>query len=161
VNVTMRARSSFSLGLLGVVSAALAAACSPEPAPLNPSYATDVEPIMLSRCVRCHNQAAITSSNFVPDPLSSDPLQAPNGAFESLADPANCTTRLGLPCRGLASYTMTNPANQPAGVPGPDNFKSRIHQDHKLGLPMPPSPSPALSDRELEIMDRWFANPLP
>jgi hypothetical protein len=159
VNVTTRARSSF---LLGALLAGLAAACGPE-APENPTFAADVEPIMLARCVRCHNQAAITDPNFVPDPLSSDPLQTPNGAFESLEDPPNCTTRIGQPCRGLLSYTMNNPPNQLPGVAGPDNFKSRIHQDRSMvaALPMPPSPSPKLSDRNIAILDRWFANPLP
>jgi hypothetical protein len=96
--------------------------------------------------------------NFVPDPLSSDPLQTPNGAFDSLNDPPNCTSHVTfMPCRGLLSYTMTNQ------LVGPANFMARIHQDRSMAaaLPMPPSPSPKLTDRQLEIMDRWFMNPLP
>jgi hypothetical protein len=155
VNVTMRARSCL---LFGALLAGLAAACGPEPAPENPTFANDVEPIMLARCVRCHNQAAITDPNFVPDPLSSDKLQPSNGAFESLNDPPNCTARIGQACRGLLSYTMANP---PGGLPGADVFKARIHQTGVGVLPMPPSPTPKLSDRNIAILDRWFANPLP
>ena len=55
-----------------------------------------------------------------------------------------------MPCRGLADYASPNPTTV---------LSQRIHVDNALR--MPPKPAPLLTDRQLEIMDRWLMNPLP
>jgi hypothetical protein len=114
----------------------LLAACGEGPIPDRPGFETDIKPLTLSRCVRCHGAGGTLNA----DPKAVLSYAPFNGFFDQYDDPQNCTTPTGQPCRGFAYY---------AGM-GRPNF------DHYFPM-MPPSPGAQLSDRERELINRWIA----
>jgi mono/diheme cytochrome c family protein len=117
------------------------AACAPPDGPAAPSFETDVKPIMLANCVRCHGQG---------DKLNVDPGLAgtelagksPLAAYlDHYEDRMNCGTGT---CIGAASAA--------AAFLRTGNYFTRSDKDR-----MPPKPSDPLSDREIGIIQRWAA----
>jgi hypothetical protein len=143
-----------ALGFAAVgIAAALFAGCSPA-VPASPTFTADVGPIFMSHCVRCHG--AGDRLNGDPLPGGGDPLDgglvrlASEGRFNVYDDPPNCTEPDNRPCRGAAYY-----AKNALGL-------AEIQGDlHGNGVQMPLPPAPALSSWELEVVDRWLANPAP
>jgi len=139
-----------SLLLVVTALAAVAAGCGEEAAPAMPSFATDVKPLTLSRCVRCHGAGGKLNA----DPDSSLPMfRVPpsNGFFYTDVDPdpATCmagTAAMPVTCRGLGYYAVGQP----------------FHALFTGFFPMmPPDPAAKLTDRERQIIENWIANPLP
>jgi hypothetical protein len=142
-------RRSLLLFVSVLAAGSVAGACGPAPAPDMPTFAHDVEPIMLARCVRCHGAGGMLNA----DPHSTVMLfqGAPtSGYFDHLEDQGDCVPDGGvipMSCkRGLKYY-----ATDTTGV-----------ALWKLWFPMmPPAPAPKLSDRQLDTINRWVKNPLP
>jgi hypothetical protein len=150
----MRTNHILTAALALVAAGALGSACSPEDVPNVPTFETDVRPLMLSRCVRCHGAGGTENA----DPQQQETAwvgAAPiNGYFDHLEDqdcpPAASPPALNCPpapCKcGLAFYA--NNGKLTAYIHGTGNAR------------MPPPPTPPLSDRQLQLLDRWAADPI-
>src|SRR5260221_10546678 len=81
------------------------AACSPE-VPAAPSYAKDVQPILMAHCVRCHGEGDTLNTN--PD-VTSVLLPAPRQCYlQRFGDEGDCTDRNNLTaCMSGAQYCGT------------------------------------------------------
>jgi len=138
--------------LLFLIAGSMAGACGPAPAPDMPTFAHDVEPIMLARCVRCHGAGGMLNA----DPASTSPsfknVPPLSGYFDHLEDQGDCSVPEGgvttsPSCkRGLKYYASGNPGNVVWNVYFPM---------------MPPAPAPKLTDRQLDVINRWLKDPLP
>ncbi|HXI57629.1 MAG TPA: hypothetical protein VNO55_16300 [Polyangia bacterium] len=115
------------------------AACAPPDGPASPSFETDVKPIMLANCVRCHGQGGKLNA----DPgLAGTELagKAPTAVYLDHYDDMPCG---GGTCAGAkTAVTFLR-----LGIYLTGSGKDR----------MPPKPSDPLSDREIGIIERWIA----
>ena len=123
-----------------------------------PSYAIDVSPIFAAHCARCHN------SNGPDGGSLGDPKEFPLGPrpqgydsnvpdfchFDAYDDRGDCSLDGGVP-----SPTCVMGARTCATLLR-SNFSSYI----RTGV-MPPPPAAKLNDWELDVVERWIANPLP
>jgi len=150
--ITVFALFSLSLG-------ALAGGCTAESVPNVPTYENDVKPIMQARCIRCHGAGG--TDNADPDHKGILPGSAPfDGIFTRLED--DCGDGAALMCHGLLHY---------AGVPTSDGgsspqslMRAYIHSTSDSGTVnprMPPPPSPLLTSRELDVLDKWLSESPP
>jgi hypothetical protein len=136
----------------------LLGACGPA-VPSTPSFDVDIKPIMLARCVRCHGGGDCVQGE--------KGLTATNGFFDHYEDRGQCGADGGAfsppvandPCltmscrRGLRYYV-----DQIGGSVLTWDINYRIHLDNSSR--MPPPPATKLTDRQFEILGRWFANPI-
>jgi mono/diheme cytochrome c family protein len=120
------------------------AACAPPDGPAAPSFETDVKPIMLANCVRCHGQG---------DKLNADPglTGELKGKVPVLSYLDHYETRMNCGSTGTCAGAMVNAPLISMYVGKPDSDKDR----------MPPKPSDRLSEREIGIIQRWAAEPSP
>jgi hypothetical protein len=139
-------RSGLLFALAALV-AATGAGCSIEDTPHAPTFTTDVKPIMLSRCVRCHG----AGGHLHADPHSTNPAYriAPfDGFFDRMED--DCPDAQPTACHGLRYYVTTRLTQ----------FNNFIHRMDP-NAPMPPLPAPALTTHQLDVIDLWIANGAP
>jgi hypothetical protein len=125
-----------------LVLAAGLVACTPA-SPTMPSYATEVRPIFLAHCVRCHGPWGDGGT------LWAEPQIAPRVPkvcyLSSYDDEGDCTPNEG----GVVSASCKRGAHTCAAL-------------LPAFLPtMPPAPSPSLNGWELDVVDRWITNPIP
>jgi hypothetical protein len=144
-----------ALGFAAVgIAAALFAGCSPA-VPASPTFTADVGPIFMSHCVRCHGAGGTLQGDPIPgmgDPLDGGLQTLPTGGYlDQYDDPAACPDGSTTPCKHGAYYYATNPL-------GKVLMTSYLHpQAGTTAMPLPPAPR--LSSWELEVVDRWLANP--
>lgn len=133
------------VGILGFAVAAtwVAAGCTSYPsAPADPVYETDVRPIFLAHCTRCHGDGPDGGSrNTVP------------GSSKTGAVPLSCLTQYGASDGGAC----TQGANEQAANGKLDNY---VH-GKTPGELMPPAPSASLNSYELGVIDNWVAESPP
>ena len=131
-----------------VVLAAAAGACTPA-VPGTPSYERDVRPIFMANCVRCHgaggtvqNEANGTQTGKIECFLNvyDDPTDCPDGGTAA-------------PCQPGAHTCATSPSLKV--------FFPHFLHPASGGPRMPPAPSEPLNSWELDVVDRWLANPIP
>jgi len=124
--------------LVVLVAAALAGAgCGETPAPDRPTYSRDIQPLMTAHCIRCHGAGGTLNKD--PDSALVNSTQQPTGGdFTALSDDA------------AGKHGLTYYATDPAGKMLMSVFLPQ----------MPPTPAPALTDREFTILTRWLSNPL-
>jgi hypothetical protein len=118
--------------------------------PDQPSFESDVKPITVAHCVKCHNATKVADVT--------DNTRPPNGVFDQFSDPPGCvvsapmydaqwniigSTPLG-PCKGFSDYV------------GSDTCDNLIACYYVTNGIMPPSTEPQLSAREIEILRRWL-----
>ena len=134
--MTMTKRLFLGFGLALVMGA-----CAPADPPADPSFATDVLPVMKMHCTRCHGDGGTLNA----DPNSLPPYNtAPEvGYFTSYDDlpAAECKTAPAILCTGA----KTNAVTIHAYIHLPDESR------------MPPRPAARLSDWELQLLDNWTA----
>lgn len=138
--------SSLGSAILLVVAGGWLSACGVEDTPHAPTFATDIKPIMLSRCVRCHGAGGHLNTDVHAELGLLHPV---NGYFDHMDD--TCPAGASVPCYGLGHYTTGDPMTQ---------LVSYIHRTSAI-RPMPPPPAPALTTRQLDIIDLWLANGAP
>jgi hypothetical protein len=147
------------LTLLSAVSGLAACSSSTGPIPAMPSYATDVEPIFASHCIRCHGEGG--TLNAAPNPDGTPGPGAPNLCYLAMYDDTgDCSVGDG----GVISDTCHRGAHYCA-TPGIDPPVSYI-ETYALTLSqdeggMPPKPWPPLGAQEKEVLRRWLQDPIP
>jgi mono/diheme cytochrome c family protein len=121
--------------------------CAEDPVPFDPGYAADVQPIMMAHCVRCHGGGG--KLNADPTSLYVDFKNLPPSVFyfDAYEDRGTCPG-LAPECRRGAAY-LANAASK-AFV---DTYLHPMDPVYK----MPPAPAPALTERELAILDIWLS----
>jgi hypothetical protein len=113
---------------------------------------------MISRCVRCHGGGRDDGGgrllNTDPDHKGDMPgARPPQGYFDRVEDEGDCSLVDG----GLPGPTCQYGLGHYARPPFVDDFERRIHA--VASNRMPPPPSPTLTDRQLQVIDRWVAEP--
>lgn len=142
----MRKNGLVIAALVSLAGGALGA-CSIEDVPHAPTFNTDIKPIMLSRCVRCHG----AGGHLNADPQATDPSfrQPFDGFFDRMED--DCPDAQPINCHGLGHYT--------SGVPEM-TLTTYIHSQNPISV-MPPRPAPTLTSHQLDVIDLWLANGAP
>jgi hypothetical protein len=125
-----------------VVALGALAGCGEEEVPVVVKFDPTIKDLLLAKCVRCHGAGGKLSG----DPASMNGQAPGNGYFTQYEDSGDCGAMMPVDCRHGA-YTER-------GLIG---YYVHAKDDER----MPPLPSPRLTDRELELIDRWTANPLP
>ena len=133
---------------LTLLAGGLLGGCSIEETPHAPTFATDIRPIMLSRCVRCHGAGGrLNKDDHTANPAFAMPV---NGYFDRMED--DCPDSSATCRHGLGYYTMD---------PGKTTLLNYIHGTKDAPGPMPPLPAPRLTSHQLGIIDLWLANGAP
>jgi hypothetical protein len=127
----MRAHSFIVMAALAGALLAGAAGCGNE-APLFPSYAAHVKPILEAHCNRCHGAGGTLNG----DPLT-PPIMGPKG-----------------------NSTVPNNMDDFTTYAGAVMFKG-FFQIAIDTYPMPPPPSTALTPYERDTLVTWAAEPVP
>src|SRR4051812_49426816 len=130
-----------------VAALLLLPACSPE-VPATPTYAKDVQPILMAHCVRCHG--ANDMLNALPEAPNPNIPQPQLCYLQRFADEGDCATAGSTTCKRGAG----NP--QCYGM-----ITTRITAPADNVIRMPPAPSDPLNDWENDVLNRWAANPAP
>jgi hypothetical protein len=130
-----------SFVVLGLIVSTLG--CSPE-VPSAPTYTKDVQPILAAHCVRCH------SADFTPvlDPISGTEKTPGLCHLDSFDDTGDCSAA------GVAAKQCRFGAKSCAGM-----FQALITTEVDSRR-MPKPPSDPLNEWEIDVLDRWTANPL-
>ena len=115
-----------------------------EPIPEAPSYELDMKPLFHARCVRCHGGGGTLNTDakiadFGP------PAQLYIGSYDD--------TGVGCDVMPLPATCHQGAHRWAAGI------RDRVHLKNSIRMPL--RPSEPLTDWELELVDRWAANPLP
>ena len=131
-------RITVSLGVLVALTA-----CGPT-APEHPTWEADVRPIIVSRCVRCHNAQDKATPCAQIDSKVTGPLAALAPMFNF--DYASLADLMGPGATGDFVLLKTSSIYVGSKAPAP--------------LFMPPPPAEALSDWQIETLDKWGKNPL-
>jgi hypothetical protein len=117
--------------------------CSP-PVPSAPTYTKDVGPLLAAHCARCH------SADFTPvlDPIAGMTKTPRLCHLDSFDDTGDCSAT------GMAAGMCRFGAKTCAGM-----FHTYITADVDT-IRMPKPPSDKLNDWEIDVLDKWAANPL-
>ena len=128
-------KRALQVAWLGLSLPTLAGACASN-GPENPTWADDIHPLMVARCIRCHD----------------DPGQI---------DPATAAT--GVPILQLAatpSFNYANFSDIPAGSLTFLTMAAKYARGAVGSIPrMPPLPAAELADWQIDTLDRWGKNP--
>jgi len=144
------------------LAAALAlggAGCTDYPSPPSqPAFDTDVQPIFLAHCARCHGDGpdgGAFNAASVPGVYPDAGPNSPNGPF---------LTQFGDTCEPLSDGTRGTCANPNAVCShcGSLIYVNQIKQyiDPGFRLRMPPPPAPVLNDWEFKVVNAWTAHPI-
>jgi hypothetical protein len=116
-------------------------------APAEPAFDTDVRPIFLAHCVRCHGagpDGGLLNVASVPgvDYGSAPPLETTGPCLNQFNGNPDAGGQFG--CRGGAATSR---------------YLTELSTYVKPGYPlrMPPPPAPVLNDWELAVIDAWVA----
>jgi hypothetical protein len=144
----------------GAAALTLAAGCTVAPAiPSQPAFDTDVRPIFLAHCTRCHGAG--------PDGGALNTTSTPNWDGSP-----NCTTspigpNLMVYCALDSSGNKVCPPTAAAGAGfyatlKVDGIGYVLHDSYGTCTQMPPPPAPQLDAWELAVVDAWTAEqPMP
>ena len=135
-----------TLAFLSLSLATVLLGCGEEPVPAEPGFATDVRPIMVARCVRCHGAGGKLNG----DPLSDAGAPPTNGYFDQYNDGGACGPQDPLAgCkRGALYYGKLKMI-----------FTGRLRSS---GMDrMPPLPAETLTEHQIQIIERWSAQATP
>lgn len=135
--------------LLGLVALGLTlslGACAPADPPVNPSFATDVLPVMKAHCVRCHGANGMLNADpGVTSTLALYRMAPTNGYFDTYEDKPGCVPTMTTYCGGAKTEAAL--------------IKAYIHFGNDMR--MPPLPSDPLSDWDIKLLDNWTSKTPP
>jgi hypothetical protein len=136
------ALASLSLSLLG---------CQ-EPVPDQPTYSTEIRPLLEAHCVRCHSPDGVDGGTG-QDPRSVLPTDQPQQSYlDMFADLGDCepdgNAAPTTPCWRGAHYEATV---------GP--MSAYLHTTSSIRMPL--APSEPLTSWELSLVDKWIATGAP
>jgi hypothetical protein len=140
-HVMSKALLASVFALAAAVPALSLSGCSPE-VPANPTYAQDVMPIFMARCVRCHDE---TLRGEVPPPGYPDkgpPKICHLNRYPS--EPVGCMPGTP-PCSVGASACVTG-----------GTMAGRVDPSTSDDQRMPPPPADALNDYESAVINKWL-----
>jgi hypothetical protein len=143
-----KALAAFSLGLALVFSVP---GCAP-PVPDAPTYAKDVHPIFMARCVRCHDETlrgeTLPTLTSMPSWCHLNRFDSPGDCSDNGLATGACSVGAGL-C--VAKFRL--------------RFKAIPSADNGNAPSMPPSVAPKLDDWQVDVVTAWLdkldANGLP
>jgi hypothetical protein len=141
-------KNGFLITLLASIATLGLGGCSIQNTPHSPSFTHDIQPILASRCIRCHG--AGSSLNHDPDTTNKGFGQPYDGYFDRIED--DCPDGKPIMCHGFGHYTSD---------PGKTVLLNYIHNRGGVMSPMPPAPAPRLTSEQLDIFDVWYANGAP
>lgn len=124
-----RSQAALALVLLSPLAVAGLAGCAPE-APAQPSYSADVRPLLLARCVRCHDS-----------PMRRDP---------------NMDPPIGIAPYTL-NYPVLDPTIEGLALAMANAVKGLLAPGVKAMRPMPPLPAEPLADWEIKVFENFAA----
>jgi hypothetical protein len=112
--------------------------------PSNPTYMTDVAPILNLHCIRCHGLGDMLYTTTVNGSLDS-----PSTCYlQRYEDEGNCTVSGSADCKHGAGYCGTRM--------GTDSLiTAMINMPNGSSGRMPPPPADPLSDFEKAVINRW------
>ena len=153
INRPMRSLLAAALALVG-------AGCTAYPSPPSqPAYDTDVQPILLAHCTRCHGNG--------PDGGALNHAGVPGVTYNAAGPPRTLgpfLTEFGDTCTPLSDGTPGTCTNNPTGCSrcGAAYWAPNLsaYVDPDATIPMPPPPAPQLNDWELKVIHAWVAHPI-
>jgi hypothetical protein len=134
-----------------ILLTALVCACVTErPAPPEPTWVDDVQPILKANCFQCHGASADPTLGIYRWDVYdlTDPRYADVG-FPTLVDPDNVSkpaVRTFVGARDLEHYPF---------------IRHLVSLDTEEGLRMPPPPATRLSARDVAVLENWSASAKP
>jgi len=152
-------RRSAWFALLAVLGAGSAAGCGSPSAPAMPAYDTDVRPILMVHCVRCHGAGGMQNVALEPTgpnaPVlasirdTASELEILHGFFDQYGQTGDCTAdqngQVPADCKyGAFTY----------GPEMPSLIKPGLKPDQQ----MPPPPAPVLDDWAIQTISNWVNN---
>jgi hypothetical protein len=130
-----------ALGAAGLAFAGFGCTSYPS-APADPVYDTDVRPIFLAHCTRCHGNGPDGGRlNIVP------------GAAQPGSTLVACFTQWG----SNKSLSIDGGGCFYGAYSDRTSFSQVIHSSDPK-VQMPPPPAPRLNSYELDVFDNWIAN---
>jgi hypothetical protein len=125
------------------VAAASAACGSDTPAvPANPTYTTDVKPILDGHCIKCHGADDMLHTMVI----NGYPNSPSYCYLQRYPDEGDCSNLLNADCKAGAGSSFCQ-----------SQMVSYISLTDPLTR-MPPGPDAPLSDREKQVVMRWVSN---
>ncbi|MEP6653529.1 MAG: hypothetical protein ABJA82_09240 [Myxococcales bacterium] len=125
-------RTTFRSLLLMGSAVFLVAGCGGPVAPANPTWEHDIHPLLVARCIRCHEGAGNLDPLTPPGPLSHAAPVGLNFDYPTLPVPVP-------PSISVLSVSG------PMSVRGPNGLLPR----------MPPPPAEALEDWQIDMLANW------
>jgi hypothetical protein len=124
-------------------------ACSPA-VPAVPSYESDVRPIFLARCVRCHGAGGMENGDLAPDGALLTAAPPALGPYLDHYEDQNCTPATDGGARPdsckLGAFSLSSVIGEIVEPSSPTR--------------MPPPPAPSLDDWQIAVVERWVKNPI-
>ena len=136
-------------GLVGAVALFGLASCSTTvtSAPSQPVYDSDVQPILMAHCARCHG--AGDSINVPTEPTGPD----------AAVEPSIANSAAALKSTNIFLDRYSSDGTKTGAYIARATFSIVLPPKAQGQLLMPPPPAPGLSDFELDVLKAWAAGP--
>jgi hypothetical protein len=134
----------------------------PSSVPAKPAYDTDVRPIFLAHCTRCHGagpgdgSANVTTLPTGPDAAS----QFSTSEVRNFIFLAYYLTQYNSTNCEMDDAGVTNPACHQGALTVASSLSPYIDSDPSALFHMPPPPAQSLNDYERAVVDSWCQNPI-
>jgi hypothetical protein len=149
-----------AITVCALVLAATTAACTLYPAePSAPTFTSDVRPILMAHCVRCHGANDMLANEIIDGAVAGGP---PLTCYlDSLDDRGDCSSVDGGPpdrrlCKRGAGHCAARDPTSDLSL-----FDFYVFRAAGTADRMPPPPAAPLNEWEMNTLQRWVANGAP